>query len=134
MCSSDLEDVTQTAEKVQTFCVSHGIPRKTAAHAGLCLEEIAGNIVFHGFHADRKKHMIEVRVHIRNDGVVLRIKDNCIPFNPKEWYEMASAGEDPFSNVGIRLVYAIAEEIDYQNLLGLNVLTIRLSGAWFGDN
>lgn len=130
----DVEDVTQTAEKVQTFCVSHGIPRKTAAHAGLCLEEIAGNIVFHGFHADRKKHMIEVRVHIRNDGVVLRIKDNCIPFNPKEWYEMASAGEDPFSNVGIRLVYAIAEEIDYQNLLGLNVLTIRLSGAWFGDN
>ena len=34
--------------------------------------------------------------------------------------------DDPFRNVGIRLVYAIAREVEYQNLLGLNVLTIQL--------
>ena len=126
-----MKEVTRTAEKVHAFCDSHMLHGRTGAFAGLCLEEIAGNIVRHGFHADRENHMIEVSVNIRKDGVVLRIKDDCIPFNPKEWYEIASAGEDPFSNVGIRLVYAVAEEIDYQNLLGLNVLTIRLPAGSF---
>ena len=125
------EDVTRTAETVQNFCDAHDILRKTGAHAGLCLEEIAGNVVSHGFNADRKKHVVEVRVSIREDGVVLRIKDDCIPFDPKDWVEMISTGEDPFANVGIRLIYAIAEEVNYQNLLGLNVLTICLSDASF---
>ena len=38
-----------------------------------------------------------------------------------------TAGADPFANIGIRLVYGLADEVIYQNLLGLNVLTIRLS-------
>lgn len=29
-------------------------------------------------------------------------------------------------NVGIRLVYGIADDVSYQNLLGMNVLTIRI--------
>ena len=128
----DMRDVTRTAESVQAFCGEHGIVRKTGAHAGLCLEEMAGNIVRHGFHMDKKKHEIEVRVGIRSDGVLLRIKDDCIPFNPKEWYEMtSSASGDPTANVGIRLVYGVAEEVSYQNLLGLNVLTVLLSDASF---
>ena len=63
---------------------------------------------------------------IKDDSVMLRIKDDCIPFNPKEWYDMVSAKKDPTSNIGIRLVYALAQEVNYQNLLGLNVLTIKL--------
>ncbi len=122
----DLAEVTQTAEKVDTFCRGCGIAPMTCAHSGLCLEEIAGNIVRHGFRMDRKKHVAEVIVSFRDSSILLRIKDDCAPFNPKEWVEM-TAGADPISNVGIRLVYRIADEIEYQNMLGLNVLTIRLS-------
>ena len=50
-----------------------------------------------------------------------------MPTFSKEWYEMTTPSRDnPFKNVGIRLVYAIAREVEYQNLLGLNVLTIRI--------
>ena len=72
--------------------------------------------------------MVEIRVVILQERVVLRIKDDCIPFNPKECYEMTASG-DPFANVGLRLVYGIAQDISYQNLLGLNVLTITLSDS-----
>ncbi len=58
--------------------------------------------------------------------MVLRIKDDCIAFNPREWQELTVV-RDPCANVGIRLVFALAEEVSYQNLLGLNVLTIRLN-------
>ncbi len=121
-----MEDVTRTSARVQAFCDGHGIDRKTGFHAGLCLEEIAGNIVRHGFSADHMRHEIEVRVVLKKADVMLRIKDDCIAFNPQEWVEMA-AGSDPLANVGIRLVYRLAEDVSYQNLLGLNVLTISVN-------
>ena len=34
--------------------------------------------------------------------------------------------EDRFKDYGIRMVYSIAREVNYQNLLDQNVLTIRL--------
>ena len=117
-------DVTQTAETVQTFCNQHGLSRKAGIHAGLCLEEIAGNIVRYGFRADRRRHDIEVRVVLKEQDVTLRIKDDCVPFNPQKWHEMTSAGTDPTKNVGIRLVYGIAGEVEYRSMLGMNVLTI----------
>lgn len=36
--------------------------------------------------------------------------------------EMTETGK----NVGIRLIYRIAADVSYQNLLGMNVLTIRV--------
>ena len=35
--------------------------------------------------------------------------------------------DDPTKNIGIRMVYRLAQDVSYQNLLGLNVLTIVLS-------
>ena len=122
----DLEQVTNTSVQVQRFCEEHGISPRESAFAGLCLEETAANIVQHGFTKDRKSHIIEMRVVISSGSVILRVKDDCIPFDPKERYEMTS-GDDPAANVGIRLVYGLADEVVYQNLLGLNVLTIRFA-------
>lgn len=119
-----MADVSQTAERIQTFCNTHSLPHKTGSHTGLCLEEIAANIVQFGFQADRKKHDIEVRVVLKDGAVILRIKDDCRPFNPQEWHDMTASTNDPLRNVGIHLVFRIASEIEYQNLLGLNVLTI----------
>ena len=121
-----MEDVTRTAQQVQAFCDAQGLSPRTGGRAGLCLEELAGNIVRHGFRADARVHVIEVRVVLR-DGVVLRIKDDCIPFNPREWYDM-TAVEDPTRNVSIRLAFGLAQDISYQSLLGLNVLTITMAG------
>ena len=122
----DLEQVTSTAVQVQRFCEEHGLSARVSTFAGLCLEETAANIVQHGFTKDRKTHFIEMRVVLGSGSVTLRVKDDCIPFNPRERYEMAVPGEDPAANAGIRLIYNLAGEVVYQNLLGLNVLTVTL--------
>ncbi len=116
------------AQQVQNFCNTNGLSHRIGMHAGLCMEEMALNVLQHGFQVDRKRHSIEIRVVIDKESAVLRIKDDCIPFNPKEWYEMM-APEDPFSNIGIRLVYRLADGMEYQNLLGMNVLTIDFTKA-----
>ena len=121
----NLEQVVDVSRQVIDFCNSRGIDRRRAYYAGLCMEEMAGNVVAHGFTKDNKPHSADIRVVHRSDEVILRIRDNCRAFNP---YERAVINDpdDSSKNVGIRLVYSIAKEVSYQNLLGMNVLTIRI--------
>jgi len=89
---------------------------------------MAGNVVRHGFRADSKSHQVIVSVILKNDSLLLRIKDDCIPFDPKERASQFS-DESPEKNIGIRMVMKLADDVTYQNLLGLNVLTIRFPVA-----
>ena len=123
---TQMNDVTKTAVQVQAFCKSRGTSQRIAYFSALCLDEMAANVVAQGFQADRKTHMIDCRVVYVKDHILLRIKDDCIPFDPMECAKLVSP-EDPLQNIGIRMVYRIAKEISYQNLLGLNVLTIHLT-------
>ena len=103
----------------------HILYRRRANYAGLAAEEMVVNVIDHGFTKDKKNHSVDVRVVCKNDEVILRIKDDCVPFDPKERNHLTEGG-DAVSNVGIRTVYSIANDINYQNLFGLNVLTIRI--------
>ena len=67
----------------------------------------------------------QVSEFCRRRGIVLRIRDDCVPFNPRERKALTDPN-DILKNAGIRIVYQIAKSVDYQNLLGLNVLTIRI--------
>ena len=120
-----MEDVVNSADRIQKFCLSKGIDSRRANYAGLFIEEMAGNVIDHGFHKDSKPHSVDVRVAHKDGGMILRIKDDCIPFNPKERLALVSE-DDPMKNLGIRMVYSFATDISYQNILGLNVLTIHL--------
>ena len=120
-----MEGVVSIAEQVQRFCLEHGIDRQRAYLAGLSMEEMAGNIVEHGFTKDNKSHSIDVRVVHKDDDMILRIKDDCVPFDPGERQKLAE-DNDVTKNIGIRMVFRIARDVQYQNILGLNVLTIRI--------
>ena len=119
------QDVSAVAYKIQQFCKGRGIDERRSYLAGLAMEEMAGNIVDHGFTKDKKTHSVDVRVVHKGDTIILRIKDDCIPFDPGERRKITSGG-DVMKNIGIRMVYKIAGEVSYQNILGLNVLTIKI--------
>ena len=120
-----IDGVVRIAEQVQQFCLARGVDKRRAYLAGLSMEEMAGNIVDHGFTKDKKSHSVDVRVVHKGDGVILRIKDDCVPFDPGERQQLAE-GDDLAKNIGIRMVFKIARDVQYQNILGLNVLTIRI--------
>jgi hypothetical protein len=56
---------------------------------------------------------------------MIRFKDDCKPFDPQE-RELMMTPEDPAKNIGLRIVFRTAKEHSYQNLLGLNVLTVKI--------
>ena len=123
MVAFGIEEVMNLSETVIRFCTQKGLDEKRAYYAGLCLEEMAGNIVLHGFNKDTKKHAVDMRVVYEEDELVIRLSDNCIPFNPKERAEIFNP-EDITKNIGVRMVGRIAKSMQYQNMLGLNVLTM----------
>ena len=120
-----IDDVVKVSDQVMQFCKGKGIPISCAYMAALFLEEMAVNVVEHGFKADKKSHSVDIRVVLDHDDIILRIKDDCIPFNPAELQEIHDP-KDRLRGAGIRMVYKGAKDVKYQNILGLNVLTIRI--------
>jgi anti-sigma regulatory factor (Ser/Thr protein kinase) len=119
----NLDEVMAVSQQVIDFCASRGIDGRTGYFSGLFLEEMAANVVEHGFKKDNKSHTIDIRVVHKQDDIILRIKDDCIPFDPSERLKIFDP-EDKMKNESIRMVYKGAKDIRYQNILGLNVLTI----------
>ena len=120
-----MEEVVIVAEKVQLFCQEKGLDTRRSFLAGLVMEEMAGNVVDHGFQKDKKKHSVDIRIVYKSSGLLLRIRDDCRPFDPAERKKLTDP-TDPVSNIGIRLVFQIADNVEHQCILGLNVLTIHI--------
>ena len=132
------QEVVSVSEAVQTFCLARGIDDRRSMIAGLCMEEMAGNVVEHGFTKDRRDHTADIRVVLirkpdpaaepgaSEAAVLLRIRDDCVRFDPEERMRSAGGGESPLKNIGIRMAYSMAGSVGYQSILGLNVLTMRI--------
>jgi len=121
-----IEEVMAVSRQITAFCKEHGVDSRRGYFAGLCMEEMAGNVVEHGFKSDDKAHSADIRVVLKGNEIILRIRDNCKGFDPAILYAKATDEEDAGKNVGIKLVYRIAKDVSYQNLLGMNVLTMRI--------
>lgn len=120
----DGSQVIPASESVAAFCESKGADDKESMLMSLFVEELSTNIVQYGFN-DGKSHSIDIRVMRLPDGWVLRLRDNCKPFDPTEWIKLHES-DDPASNMGIRMVCGMAKEVKYLSTLELNNLTVRL--------
>ena len=118
------EDVVAVSTKACDFCKEHGIPKKTSNLIALSIEEMANNIVHHGFDG-KKDHSIDIRVMLKNGSPVLRIRDNCKNFDPVKYLELHKT-DDPASHIGIRMIMKLVKDANYVNSLGLNNLTLTL--------
>ena len=122
-----INEVTNISEKVTNFALAKGADKKRANMCGLCVEEMAANIVEHGFTKGKqnKKYVIDVFVMYKDEEFTIRLKDNCVPFDPHSKLKIHNP-DDPCKNIGIRMISKIAKTMNYQTTFGMNVLTITL--------
>ena len=123
-----LEETEAFVKAAEQFCLTLGEDAQTANHIALCIEEIAVNVVTHGFTADEKPHHLAVRLLGRDDAWILRFRDDCRAFDPVRY--VPEAGENA---IGIRLVMAIAEKAFYTYSMNMNNLTLRLRRVGKGE-
>ncbi len=117
-----MDEVTVVSSAAQKFCMDHRRDERTANRIALCIEELASNVIRHGFPHDAKPHHLSVRVLHKPDDWVLRFRDDCQAFDPLHY--VPEAGRE---TLGIRLVLSLADEVRYTYSLNLNNLTIRMN-------
>ena len=119
-----MEEVINISKQVIDFCKARGVDNLQSQRAGLCVEELAGNIVSHGF-TGKKGEAVDISVTRTPEELLIKLKDNCALFNPEEINAIFDP-EDPVKNIGVRLVRKSCREMEYHSLLGLNVLSITM--------
>ena len=122
VCS--MEEVIGIYKTVMDFCEKRGVDHRKAYFTALCTEEMASNIVRHGF-VPEKQQSLMIRVVISNGDIILRFKDSCKLFNIREKYDSADH-KDVTKNIGIRLVMGMAKDVMYINTLNLNTTIVKI--------
>ncbi|MEG0272968.1 MAG: MATE family efflux transporter [Hydrogenoanaerobacterium sp.] len=121
--ANNLEAVVGVSEKVYTFCKDQGIDARRTHHLSLCVEEMARNVVQYAF-SDQKEHFIDIRIVREGEQMTFRMRDDGSPFNPLK--KLSEADVDPTQNIGINLIRALSDSVDYRYTVGLNNLLIKL--------
>ena len=82
------------------------------------MEEIAGNIVEHGFTGKKGKHFIDLRLALEKDGSgCLSLRDNGVKFNTMNYRNMNI-------QYGLAIIRGISEKIDYHYVASMNCLNV----------
>ena len=120
-----MDEVLGLSKDAITFCREHGVEEEQALYAGLCIEEMAAEIADKGFH-DGKEHFIDIRIILKSEEIIIRMRDNCERFDPRTLEHIFNP-EDPFAHIGIKMVAKMAKDLSYINALKLNNMIIKLA-------
>ena len=122
---SSTDEIDGLSKLAVAFAMEHGADRKRALQYGLILEELAGILAEHGF-SDGKPHNIYARLVAKNEDMIIRVRDDCKPFNMTEYYNLILEGMDPEKDTGFAIVMKLSKEVKYSFAFGANNLIIRL--------
>lgn len=124
-CSIGTEkELVAMSEYANDCCLKAGADRRTAFLIALSIEEMAGNVIEHGF-TDGKAHRVDLRILKKTGRWIVRIRDDAGHFNPVDYIEQY-AGEDPVENIGLKMIRGLADEMIYLSALNLNNLIIKI--------
>lgn len=123
---NNMDDVIEFSEQAWQFCKDKGASNRIAYYTELSVEEMASNVIEHGFTKDKKENYLSVRVIYKGDELIIRMRDDCPSFDPRKKYEQIYGSEDPGKMIGIRMIMAEANDVRYTSLFRLNNLLIRI--------
>ncbi|MEG0911738.1 MAG: MATE family efflux transporter [Ruthenibacterium sp.] len=117
------EDVQGLSQDAAVFCQKHQLSARQCYITALTIEEMVNDIFEHGV-KNKKEQFVDLKIVIKEDKAIIRIRDNCKAFNPKDRADMIS--DDIIKNIGIRMIIGMAKKMDYANILNMNYLTIEI--------
>lgn len=120
------KEVVAFSERAWQFCTDKGASNRIAYMTSLAVEEMAKNVIDHGFSRDKKNHVLSVRIVHKGDEYIIRMRDNCESFDPRKKYEQIYVSEDVEGSIDIRMIMAKASEVTYTTMFHLNNLLIRI--------
>ncbi len=120
-----LDEVMGLSQQVWDFCDRHDCDERRKYLLSLAVEEMAGNVIEHGFTKDSRQHSVDVRIVKDKDSYILRIRDDCLIFDPIGRLELYS-NEDMTKHIGIRMIVNMSQEVRHTCFLKLNNLFVKV--------
>jgi anti-sigma regulatory factor (Ser/Thr protein kinase) len=119
---NQLENASLISEQLTEFARSNGVAERESQIVGLTAEEIVNNIITYGYKHNQKNY-IDVGLKIIDDLLVLRIRDDGLPFDPTK-YEFDQ--NENYSTSGIELISKLTDKMNYMRVLSMNNTTFEI--------
>ena len=120
-----VDDASSVSKEINEKLLARGIAPSKAYMIALCAEELAVNSIEHGFKKDSKPHSADIRVAMGGDTIIIRLRDDCKRFDLTERYRIINP-DDPTKNIGLRIIFKYADEVNYSSALNMNNVCIRI--------
>jgi len=123
---NSLSEIGRIAAVIEEFCAEHSLGETTANAINLALDELLTNTISYGYD-DKGAHAIDVTLVHDRDRVTLTLRDDARAFDPTTAAEPdieADIDERPVGGLGIHLVRAMMDKVEYQRVDGYNQLTL----------
>lgn len=115
------------AEFIASVCAAGGVSRKTGLRLTLLIEELFTNTVVHG-HGRDSEAPIHLTVDVGVESIALTYEDTAPPYDPFATVGVpdgaASVEERPVGGLGVMLIAAMAERVDYTYAGGRNRISL----------
>ncbi|MDE5094915.1 MAG: ATP-binding protein [Trichodesmium sp. St11_bin5] len=131
-----LDSLGKIREYVKSAAKEAGLEKKASYNLCLAVDEIATNIITHGYNDNGLEGNIYLETKIDEQSLTIYIEDTAIPFDPKKKEAVTqedlqkSLEERPIGGLGIHLVQESVDEFIYEykgdrnrNILVVNRIT-----------
>lgn len=125
--ANDLGALARVAERVDAFCMAHGVPRDCAFKLNVALEELLTNTISYGYD-DARPHAIAIAIAREGDILRADISDDARAFDPRQAAPPdleTPLAERRIGGLGVHLVRTLMDEVAYAYRDGRNCVTLR---------
>lgn len=123
-----LSEIPRLAEATQAFAAANDLPPDVVFKLDLAFDELITNIVSYA-HPKGGDHEIIVQLDREGDELCARIEDDGVPFDPlaeaAEPDTSAGVDERPIGGLGVHLVKAFMDSVEYRRIDDRNHLVMR---------
>jgi anti-sigma regulatory factor (Ser/Thr protein kinase) len=121
-----IAEMTRVVEFVDRFGAANGIPKAIVNNLNLCLDELLNNTISYGYD-DREPHSIVVDLSVADGLLIVEIKDDAKPFDPRR-PTPAAFGDTlrarKVGGLGLQFVKTLMDDMDYRRVERTNIVKI----------
>lgn len=117
------QEAVAVSEQLVKCCEENRIPSEVGSIIGVTAEELSVNIARYGYKKSSPSY-IDINLSKADDKLLLRIRDDGVPFNPTEYNSDES---DEFLLTGIQMIRRISDDMSYTRVLNMNNTVIEVA-------
>jgi anti-sigma regulatory factor (Ser/Thr protein kinase) len=121
-----LDSLAAIRDFVAEAATAAGLDRKATYRLCLAVDEVATNVVLHGYDEAGRTGPLDVAVEVDAQAITVRLEDDAAPFDPSEHAtpskeDLAKPLEErPIGGLGLMLAAEGVDELRYERVRGRN--------------